>query len=470
MDVTLSLTGAQHAQLRQHLFPGDGNEAAAIMLCGRHAGETRCRLLVQKIYPIPYEACFERTPVSVRWPTDLLEPWLLEADQAGLSVVKIHCHPGYFPSFSDVDDQNDRDLFPCIDGWISSDLPHASAIMLPDGSIFGRVVRPNATFEPLRLVAVAGDDMHFWRPYDFGHEPMPSIAEFTKRHAKAFGARTTRALRDLSVAVIGCSGTGSIVIAQLAHLGIGRLVLIDPDRVHELNLNRILYATMDDAKERRFKVDVLADAVKRIGLNTIVEPHAVNLYSRSAVHAAAECDLVFGCIDTAEGRFLTNLIANFYIIPYIDMGVTLEADGDGEIDQVCGYLHYLQPGGSSLLSRGAITLEDVQAEGMKRQNLAYYEQQRRAGYIKNVDEDRPAVISVNGQFASLAINELIARLHSFRERPNREYAKIGVSLSELAFYPEPEPTSVCRYMSRQVGKGDVSPLLNLPELSEEVLA
>ena len=146
--------------------------------------------------------------------------------------------------------------------------------------------------------------------------------------------------------------------------------------------------------------------------------------------------------------------------------MTLEAGEDGEITQVCGYLHYLQPDGSSLLSRGAITLEDVQAEGMKRQNPVYYEEKRKAGYIKGVEENRPAVISVNTQFAGLAVNELIARLNGFRENPNRAYAKIGMSLSEMAFYPETEPAAVCRYMSRQVGKGDVTPLLNLPELSD----
>jgi hypothetical protein len=35
--------------------------------------------------------------------------------------------------------------------------------------------------------------------------------------------------------------------------------------------------------------------------------------------------------------------------------------------------------------------------------------------------------------------ELIARLSGFRENPNRAYAKIGMSLSEVSLYPEPEP-------------------------------
>jgi hypothetical protein len=467
MDITLSLTAAQHGILRRHLFPGDGNEAAAIVLCGRRSGAGRHRLLAQKIHLVPHGACIERTPVSIVWPTDIMEPWLQEADRLGLSVVKIHCHPGGYAEFSSYDDASDRDLFSCIDGWIEADAPHASVIMLPDGRMFGRTVTAQGAFERLRLMAIVGDDLHFWRPHDFGQESAPELPEFTKRHAKAFGARTTRALRELSVAVVGCSGTGSPTIAQLAHLGIGRLVLVDPDRVHELNLNRILYATMEDAKARRLKVEVLRDAVERIGLGTVVELYPVNLYTPDAVRAVASCDVVFGCVDTAEGRFLLNLLANFYLLPYIDIGVTLEADDEGEITQVCGYLHYLQPGGSSLLSRNAITLEDVKAEGMKRQNPTYYEEQRKAGYIKGVEENRPAVISVNTQFAGLAVNELIARLHGFRENPNRAYAKIGLSLSELAFYPEPEPSAVCRYMSRQVGKGDVTPLLNLPELSDE---
>lgn len=363
-------------------------------------------------------------------------------------------------------DASDRDLFPCIDGWIGAAVPHASAVMLPDRHMFGRIVSPAGAFERLRLIAVVGDDLHFWRPYDFAHESTPDLAEFTTRHAKAFGARTTRALRELSVAVIGCSGTGSPTIAQLAHLGVGRLVIVDPDKVHKLNLNRIFYATMADADARRFKIDVLGDAIDRIGLGTIVERYPINLYTPEAVRAVASCDVVIGCVDTAEARFLLNLIANFYVLSYIDLGVTLEADEAGEISQVCGYLHYLQPGHSSLLSREAVTLEDVRAEGTKRQNPTYYEEQRRAGYIKGVQEDRPAVISVNTTFAGLAVNELIARIHPFRENANRAYAKIGMSLSELAFYPEPEPSAVCRYMSKQVGKGDVGPLLNLPELSD----
>jgi hypothetical protein len=466
MQLSLSMTEEHHRRLKTHLFPGDGKEAAAILLCGRSAS-SRHRLLVRQIMAISNDVCIERSPTSIIWSTDIMIPWIELADSENLSIVKIHSHPGFYPTFSPQDDDSDRALLPCLAEWVSAPVPHASVVMLSDGSMFGRRLKTNGQFEKLRSVSVIGNDIKRWRPRDFGQEAQLNPPAFTRRHAQAFGERTTNELRDLSVAVVGCSGTGSPIIMQLAHLGIGRLVLIDPDRVHELNLNRIFNATITDANLHRLKVDVLRDAVLRLGLGTRVERHATNLSNPNAVRAVAGCDIVIGGVDSAEGRFLMNLISNFYILPYIDVGVTLETNQLGEIEQVCGYVNYLRPGGSSLLSRRSLDLEEVRAEGLKRQNPSAYEEQRKAGYIKGVKEDRPAVISVNTNLAALAVNELIARIHPFREKDNRFYAKTGLSLSEAVLYPEAEPNKPCSYMSRYVGCGDVDPLLNLAELSDE---
>ena len=61
VPVTLSMTGDQHDRLKQFLFPGDGKEAVAILLCGRREGDRRHRLFVRAIEEIPYEICSERT-------------------------------------------------------------------------------------------------------------------------------------------------------------------------------------------------------------------------------------------------------------------------------------------------------------------------------------------------------------------------------------------------------------------------
>lgn len=468
MQTTLNLTGSQHASLREHLLPPDGSEAVAIALCGRRAGSDRHRLVVRAVHLVPHADCSERSADRVAWPTDIMVPWLEEADRRGLSVVKIHSHPDGRTRFSDQDDETDAALFPCIAGWIDADVPLASVVYLPDGRMFGRTVDVDGRFEPLATITVAGDDLSIWHEdeFDVGEEQAP-LPEFTRRHAQAFGDLTTRRLRRMSAAVIGCSGTGSIVIEQLVRLGIGRLVIVDDDIVKDLNLNRILNATQADAHAGKLKVDTICEAIAKIGLGTAVERFATNLANVDAVRAVAGCDVIFGCVDTAEGRFMANLLATYYVLPYVDVGVALDADDTGEITQVCGYVHYLQPGASSLLSRVAITMEEVMAESLKRQNPDHYAERRKDGYIQNVQEDRPAVISVNAVLAGMAVNELLARLQGFRDEPNSRYGTIGMSISQVAFYPEAETGTPFKIMARHVGRGDVVPLLDQAELSED---
>lgn len=459
MKTLLRLSGRHYQELRSHLFPPDGNEAVAVILCGRLAGEAEHVLCSHQVIPIPHDVCTERTPLRVSWPTSLLLPHMPMAMRRGLAVVKIHSHRGDWRFFSEVDDTSDRDLFASVYGWFDGDLPHASCVMLPDGEIFGRRVSEHGEFESLQSVAVAGDDFHFWP--SASSSPLPG---FTQRHAQIFGQGTTARLRQLSAAVIGCSGTGSPLIEQLVRLGIGRLVLVDPDVVEEKNLNRILHATMDDVKAKRPKVEVMRRAILETGLDCEVVSVQRNLVDMDVVRLVAGCDVVFGCMDGAEGRNLLNRLAAFYCLPYFDVGVRLEADGVGGVSQVCGGVQYLQPGGSSLISRGVITPDEIEAEALRRTNPAEYEQRLKVGYIRGIREERPAVISVNMFFASLAVNEFLARLHPFRDDPNSDYAWTSISLTQMQTYPKPDGPA-CARLAKHVGRGDMTPLLDMPILS-----
>ena len=455
---TLSLTGRQHTELKAHLFPSDGCEAVAIALCGHRRGTDRHRLLVRKLVPIPYDACSVRTPKRVTWSTEVLPPLLEEADRHGLAVVKIHGH-GLPSPFSIVDDRADRDLFPSVHAW-TDNVPHGSAIMFGDGRMIGRLVNDRGRFHPIASVNIVGDDLPFW-PSAAG---VATVPEFADRIAQTFGTGTYNRLRTLRVAVVGCSGTGSPLIEQLARNCVGALVLVDPDHVEEKNLNRILNATMQDAQQARLKVDVAAQAIRAMGLGTVVETYARSLFDPETVHAVAGCDVVFGCMDSIDGRHLLNKLATFYLLPYFDLGVKLEADGHGGVGQVCGTVHYLQPGGSSLLSRHVYTMEQVRAAGLYRTDPAAYSALLDDGYIRGVQEDRPAVVQLNSLIASLAVNEFLARLHPYRLDSNAEYAVHRLSFSH-GIYEHEEDGEPCPVIARHVGRGDVSPLLDWAELS-----
>lgn len=464
VPVTLTLTGDQHAHLQSFLFPGDGKEAVAIMLCGRRDGDRRHRLLVREIHGIPYDDC-ERTPLLVTWRPDYIAPILERAASERLSVVKIHSHPGGYAAFSETDDEGDARLLPMIRGWVEADIPHGSAIMLPDGQMFGRVLRSKKLFEPIAAINVAGDDLLFWYA-DTGSVSVPS---FAASHAQIFDDGTIERLQRLSFAVIGASGTGSPMIEELMRLGAGELVVVDDDHMEERNVNRILNSTMQDAAAGRAKVDVLADAIERTGLGTKVIRLNKNLWDPETIRAVAQCDIVFGCMDTIDGRFLLNTLATHYSIPYFDIGVRLDAISEGpnkgRIREVCGTINYLQPGRSSLMSRGLFTMKDVAAAGLRRTDPAAHARQVEDGYITGIAAHRPAVITVNMFAAGLAGNELLARLHPFREEPNSAYASVIFSFASMEMITEPEE-GICEILAGSVGMGDRVPLLGLLELAE----
>ena len=92
---------------------------------------------------------------------------------------------------------------------------------------------------------------------------------------------------------------------------------------------------------------MLADAVERTGLGTRVIRITKNLWHPEVIRAVAQCDIVFGCMDTVDGRYLLNALASYYSIPYFDIGVRLDAAAKarrkGRIREVCGTVNYFAP-------------------------------------------------------------------------------------------------------------------------------
>ncbi len=102
---------------------------------------------------------------------------------------------------------------------------------------------------------------------------------------------------------------------------------------------------------------------------------------------------------------------------------------------------------------------------MRRTDPKGYALQLREKYIQGVQEDRPAVISLNMQIASTAVNEFMARLHPYRLDDNSRFASTRLGLSQAEVYHEVDGEP-CPLLAPKAGRGDMRPLLGLPELSE----
>jgi hypothetical protein len=456
----LAMAGLHHRRLQAHLFPGDGKEAVAFALCGRARRDDQELLLVREIIPVPYEMCPERTPYRVTWRGVVLDPILTQALEQNLAVVKIHSHPTGHPWFSATDDIADRTLFPSISGWLGDEGgPMASLIMLPDGRLVGRSVWAGAVGAQLEAIRVAGDDFRYW----FADREV-EVPAHGKRVAQTFGDATYAQLRRLKIGVVGCSGTGSIVVEQLARNGIGQLVLVDDDHVEDKNLNRIVNSTAADAAAAMNKTLVLQRAIEAMGLGTRVTVHPCDLLDLRALRDLATCDVVFGCMDSIDGRHILNKLASAYLIPYIDLGVRLDADGSGGINSIWLAIHALQPGGSSLKSRRVYDQRDLEAAFLLRDSPTEYERLKREGYIKGVKVDRPAVISVNMVAAAAAVNEFLARLHGFRVQRNAAFAARRICLTDPEADMDDGDGDACLEMAKLLGTGDQEPFLGMMRL------
>jgi adenylyltransferase/sulfurtransferase len=118
------------------------------------------------------------------------------------------------------------------------------------------------------------------------------------------GTEGQRRLKAAKVLMIGTGGLGSPVGLYLAAAGVGRLGLVDFDRVDASNLHRqVLFGDADVGRPK------VAAAIERLrGINPHVElvPHETRLDSSNALALFAEYDLVVDGSDNFPTRYLVN--------------------------------------------------------------------------------------------------------------------------------------------------------------------
>jgi hypothetical protein len=110
--ITIRMTEALRSQLQAHLFPGDGLEAAALLLC-KPTRLGRLKYLARELLLVPHESC-RRERDALTWPGAFVEQALDRAEEEGLAIVAVHSHPGGYFEFSAADDASDRDLMPAM--------------------------------------------------------------------------------------------------------------------------------------------------------------------------------------------------------------------------------------------------------------------------------------------------------------------------------------------------------------------
>lgn len=124
----------------------------------------------------------------------------------------------------------------------------------------------------------------------------------SKRHGEALQERFASA----AVAICGLGGLGSNIALALARTGIGRLILIDFDRVDITNLHRQQYKA---AQIGMNKTDALRENLAEIAPYIEVETHTVRLTEDTAAEFLDDADIICEAFDDAECKaMLTNTV------------------------------------------------------------------------------------------------------------------------------------------------------------------
>jgi len=211
------------------------------------------------------------------------------------------------------------------------------------------------------------------------------------------GVGSDEKLTNATIGVVGLGGGGSHVIQQLAHLGIGGTVLVDPDIVEISNLNRLVGATPVDVAVKRQKVEVASRAV--LSLNPLARCRALQDKWQEVTDALAECDVIIGAVDSYIERNELEAFCRRLMIPYIDMGMDVHSLGEEHV--IGGQVILSFPGGPCLWCLGYLNDRKLTQEA---------ERYGDAGA-------KPQVVWPNGVLASLAVGLAVQLLTPWGRRP-----------------------------------------------------
>ena len=128
---------------------------------------------------------------------------------------------------------------------------------------------------------------------------IPSKHEWTEALIARHGPDLHKRFSSATVAVCGLGGLGSNIAIALARAGIGKLLLIDFDRVDITNLHRQQYKANQIGRN---KTDALAENLSEIAPYTEVRTVTAKITEENFADLLKDADIVCEAFDNAEAK------------------------------------------------------------------------------------------------------------------------------------------------------------------------
>ena len=135
---------------------------------------------------------------------------------------------------------------------------------------------------------------------------IPTKEEWNKALCERHGEDLQQKFSSATVAICGLGGLGSNIAIALARAGIGKLILIDFDKVNITNLHRQQYKANQIGMN---KTDALRDNLLEIAPYVAIETHTTCVTEENTAHLLQGADIICEAFDDAECKaMLTNLV------------------------------------------------------------------------------------------------------------------------------------------------------------------
>lgn len=178
-------------------------------------------------------------------------------------------------------------------------------------------------------------------------------------------------IRELTIAVVGVGGVGSVTAEMLTRCGIGKLILFDYDKVEMANMNRLFFQPHQAGQS---KVEAAAKTLQNINPDVDIETHNYNITSvdhfddfmntiSTSSLTNGPVDLVLSCVDNFEARMTINTACNELNQKWFESGVSENA--------VSGHIQFINPGETACFACAPplVVAENIDEKTLKRDGV-----------------------------------------------------------------------------------------------------
>ncbi|XP_031369263.1 ubiquitin-like modifier-activating enzyme 5 isoform X2 [Apis dorsata] len=178
-------------------------------------------------------------------------------------------------------------------------------------------------------------------------------------------------IKELTIAIVGIGGIGSVTAEMLTRCGIGKLILFDYDKVEMANMNRLFFQPYQAGQN---KVEAASTTLRYINPDVEIETHNYNITTMdhfedfmNVISTASlnkgPVDLVLSCVDNFEARMAINTACNELNQKWFESGVSENA--------VSGHIQFIVPGETACFACAPplVVAENIDEKTLKRDGV-----------------------------------------------------------------------------------------------------